>query len=166
MTFEQIPSGTDVFLDANVLIYHFVGEPNYGAACTRLIERIEQLDLRGFTSAAVLSDAAHRIMTIEAMLKFGWPIKGLAARLQRHHAEIAKLILFQQAIEQVPCLGIDTCDINFDSVLIASKLSTQYELLSGDALIVSVMQSHGRTHLASHDTDFDRVPWIVRYSPT
>jgi hypothetical protein len=30
MTFDQIPTGTDVFLDANVLIYHFVGEPTHG----------------------------------------------------------------------------------------------------------------------------------------
>ena len=34
----------------------------------------------------------------------------------------------------------------------------EYELLSGDALIVAVMQAHGLTDLASHDADFDRYP--------
>jgi predicted nucleic acid-binding protein len=164
MTFDQIPSGAEVFLDANALIYHFVGDPTYGAACTRLVERIEQLNLRGFTSAGVVSDAAHRIMTIEAMQKFGWPTKGLAARLQRLHAEIAKLTLFQQAIEQIPRLGIELWDVRYDSVATATILSRQYELLSGDAQIVSVMQARGLTNLASHDSDFDRVPWIVRYT--
>ena len=38
-------------------------------------------------------------------------------------------------------------------------------LLSGDALILAVMQTHGLTHLASNDADFDRVPGIVRYGP-
>jgi predicted nucleic acid-binding protein len=112
MTFDQIPSGTDIFHDANTLIYYFTAEPTYGAACTRLIERIEHADLRGFTAAEVLSDAAHRMMTIEAMQRFGWPLSGMAARLRIHHAEIAKLTVFQQAIEKVP----PSNDADFDHV--------------------------------------------------
>jgi predicted nucleic acid-binding protein len=165
MTLDQIPSGTEVFLDANTLIYHFTNEPAYGAACTRLVERIEQSDLRGYTSAAVVSDAAHRMMTIEAMNRFGWPITGLAARLRKHHAEIAKLTFFQQAIEQVPRLGIRVWDLKLDLVLTAAKLSRQYELLSGDALIVTLMHMNGPTQLASNDADFDRVPGLMRYAP-
>jgi predicted nucleic acid-binding protein len=38
-------------------------------------------------------------------------------------------------------------------------------LLTGDALIVAAMQQHGVIHLASADTDFDRVPGITRYGP-
>jgi predicted nucleic acid-binding protein len=34
-----------------------------------------------------------------------------------------------------------------------------------DALVVAVMQAHGLAHLASHDADFDRVPWLTRYEP-
>jgi predicted nucleic acid-binding protein len=165
MTFDQIPSGTEVFLDANALIYHFTAEPMFGAACTRLIERIEQADLRGLTSAEVLSDVAHRMMTIEAIQRFGWPVAGVAARLGKHHSEIANLTLFQQAIERVPQLGVHVWDITLDLVLAAAKLSRQYELLSGDALIVAVMQVHGLTNLASNDADFDRVPGLTRFAP-
>lgn len=165
MTLDQIPTGTEVFLDANALIYHFTSEPAYGAACTRLIERIEQGDLRGYTSAAVVSDAAHRMMTIEAMNQFGWPPSGLAARLRKHHVEIAKLSFYQQAIQQVPQLGIRVWDVKLDFVLTAAKLSRQHELLSGDALIVAVMQANGLANLASNDSDFDRVPGLTRYAP-
>jgi predicted nucleic acid-binding protein len=42
MTFAQISRGAAVFLDANVLIYHFTNEPTYGAACTQIVERIEK----------------------------------------------------------------------------------------------------------------------------
>ena len=41
----------------------------------------------------------------------------------------------------------------------------EYELLSGDALIVAVMQANGLSHLASHDADFDRVSGLTRYAP-
>jgi predicted nucleic acid-binding protein len=50
-------------------------------------------------------------------------------------------------------------------VLAAARLSRQYELLSGDALIVAVMQANGLTQLASNDADFDRVAWITRFAP-
>ena len=42
MTFAAIPAGAAVFLDANILIYHFTNHPCYGAACTELLERIER----------------------------------------------------------------------------------------------------------------------------
>jgi predicted nucleic acid-binding protein len=50
-------------------------------------------------------------------------------------------------------------------VLSATAVSQQDGLLSGDALIVAIMQQFGMASLASHDADFDRVPWITRYSP-
>ncbi len=165
MTLDQVPSGTQIFLDANILIYHFTADATYGPACTRLIERIEQQDLQAFASAELLSDAAHRMMTIEAMQRFDWPIAGLAARLRKHHSEISKLTLFVQAIAEIPQLGIHVWDVKLDTVLLASRLSRQYELLSGDALIVAMMQTNGLTQLASNDADFDRVPWITRFAP-
>ena len=42
---------------------------------------------------------------------------------------------------------------------------SSFELLTGDALVVAVMQAHGLTHLASNDADFDRVTWLTRYEP-
>ncbi len=47
----------------------------------------------------------------------------------------------------------------------ATLVSQQFELLTGDALVVAVMQAHGLTHLASDDADFDRVPGLTRYEP-
>lgn len=37
--------------------------------------------------------------------------------------------------------------------------------LDANALIVSMMEAHRLTQLASHDTDFDRVPGVTRYAP-
>jgi predicted nucleic acid-binding protein len=72
MTFARIPAGVAVFFDANSLLYHFANDPQYGAACTQLVKRAEQGQHQGFTSAHVLSDVAHRVMTLEAIDRFGW----------------------------------------------------------------------------------------------
>jgi predicted nucleic acid-binding protein len=47
----------------------------------------------------------------------------------------------------------------------AVDLSRQFGLLTGDALIVAVMQAQGLSALASLDADFERVPGIIRYAP-
>ncbi len=165
MTFAQIPAGTAVFVDANTLVYHFANHPTFGLACTQLLKRIEHQHLAGFISTHVLSEMAHRLMTLDAVDRFGWPPAGIAVRLRKHHVEIPKLTLHVQAVAQIPLLGIRTVDITPPLVEAATLLSRQHDQLMGDALVVAVMQAHGLTHLASNDADFDRVPGLTRYTP-
>ena len=165
MTFAQLPAGVATFLDANSLIYHFTNDPKYGWACTQLVKRVEQQQLHGFSSTHVLADVAHRLMTFEAMQRFGWPPAGIAPRLRKHRSEIAKLSVYRQAIAGIPRLGIKALPITEPLVEAATLVSQQYELLTGDALIVAVMQAHGLIHLASNDSDFDRVVGLTRYAP-
>ena len=166
MTFDQIPAGAAVFLDANTPIYHFTADPKYGAACTRLLKRIENQDLQGFTSAHVLADVAHRLMTMEAMTRLGWPPTRLAARLRKQHGQIPTLALFQQALVKLDQMALHIFPLSASLVLTASNYSQQFELLTGDALIVTVMRHNGLTNLASGDADFDRVPGLTRYAAT
>jgi predicted nucleic acid-binding protein len=165
MIFADIPPGEAVFLDANTLIYHFCGDPLCGAACTQLMLQIEQHQLQGFLSTHVLADVAHRLMTLEAMKLLHWPAAGLAARLRQHRAEITKLSGYQQAIADIPKLGVRVLPVTQSLVESATMLSGQYQLLTGDALILAVMQANGLANLASRDADFDRIPGITRYGP-
>jgi predicted nucleic acid-binding protein len=41
MTFDAIPQGSAVFVDANSLLYYFTAHPRYGPSCQRLIDRIQ-----------------------------------------------------------------------------------------------------------------------------
>jgi predicted nucleic acid-binding protein len=165
MTFADIPAGESVFLDANTLVYYFLADPTYGPACRDLLQRIENLELRGFTSAHVVAEVAHRVMTVEAIYRFGWPAKGIAARLRRHHSQIPQLKVSQQAAARIPELGIHVFSTTQQLVEQGTAVSQRHELLTNDALVVAVMQAHGLTQLASHDADFDRVPGITRYAP-
>ena len=101
MTFADLQRGEAIFVDANTLIYHFTNHPKFGAACTGLVERIELEEIQGFTSSHCLADIAHRVMTIEAMGRLGWPVSRLAAQLKKHHEEIPKLSLYQEATTKV-----------------------------------------------------------------
>ena len=55
MTFADLQMGDAAFVDANTLIYHFTNHPAYGAACTRLVERIELKEIVSLIQAVVSS---------------------------------------------------------------------------------------------------------------
>ena len=50
MTFADIPSGAAVMIDANSIIHHFISELTYGAAATKLLERLEFNDIVSYPS--------------------------------------------------------------------------------------------------------------------
>jgi predicted nucleic acid-binding protein len=165
MTFRDLSAGDAVFLDANTLVYHFEPHPTLGSPCTDLIERIEHQEMQGFTSAHVLTETAHRLMTLEACAAFGWPYPGIGRRLAAHPDRVQTLTRFRQAIQEVPRYGIRVLPISTDLPDAAAEVSQQTGLLSNDALIVAVMQANGLTNLASHDGDFDRVSGLSRFGP-
>lgn len=166
MTTDDIVSGTAIFLDTNCLVYAVSADPRYGPACKRLLERIDNQDVLGFTSAHVLSELAHRVMTLEAVSRFNRPLAGIANWLRRHPAEVQQLTRHRQAIDEVRNSKVQILTVEGLDVSHAADLSLPYGLLSSDALIVVVMQRHGLSHLASLDTDFDRVPGLTRYAPS
>jgi predicted nucleic acid-binding protein len=164
MILTDLADGETVFLDANILVYHFAPHPLFGPACNQLVRRIEQQMLSAYTSTAVLSDVAHHLMTFEASARFGWTSK-VVQHLRQDPSAVKQLSTFHQAIVEVPELGIHILAIPETLVATAALLSRQTGLLSNDALIVAVMQLHGLSKLASHDPDFDSVPGLTRYGP-
>jgi predicted nucleic acid-binding protein len=165
VTFNDLPAGAIVFIDANCLVYAATADATYGMACERLLEQIDNKAFQGCTSASVLGELSHRLMTIEAALLFQRPMSGIANWLRRHPAEVQQLRQYQRSIDDLQAIPITILPVTGALVSRAADFSRLHGLLTNDALIVSVMQDHGLTHLASNDADFDRVPGIIRYSP-
>jgi predicted nucleic acid-binding protein len=165
MTFADLLPAEAVFLDANVLVYHFAAHASFGPACTQRVQRIENQELLGFTSTHMLGEAAHRLMTTEASSLFGWPFAGIGNRLRTNPAEVQKLNTFRVALDQVSRSKLQVLTVTPAMFPAAAILCQQVGLLINDGLIVTVMHHHGLTRLASNDADFDRVPGLTRYAP-
>jgi predicted nucleic acid-binding protein len=166
MTLADLVAGDDVFVDANTLVYRFSLHAKYGLACTDLLARIDRQELVGYTSTHVLSETAHRLMTLEAITRFGWPQAGIGNRLRTHPADVARLTHFKVAVEQVLRSNLRVLTTAATELSVAVTLSQQIGLLINDALIVALMQANGLTRIASEDDDFDRVPGLARYAPS
>jgi len=165
MTFDDIPVGSAVFVDANTFVYYFQPHPIFGPACQQLFLRIENNELQGFTSSQVLGDVVHRVMTQEAASLFGRSMTGMAPWLKQHPTEVQRLSRHRLAVDDIALIGIQVLPVTGSLVSLAADLSRQFGLLTNDAVVISTMRHRALTLLASHDADFDRVPGLTRYAP-
>jgi predicted nucleic acid-binding protein len=165
MNFAQLAAGDAVFVDANTFTYHFEPHPVWGPACTRLLQRIENQQLAGYTSTQVIGEVSHRLMTIEAHKFFGWPIAGIGNRLRKNPVEVRKLSLFRLAVEKLLQSKVQILLVPPAMLAAGVALSQQLGLLTNDGLIVAVLQAHGLNKIASNDDDFDSVQGVLRYAP-
>jgi predicted nucleic acid-binding protein len=163
MTLDQVPAGAHVFIDSNILVYHFQPHPGFGPLCHRL--SIERQDIEGYTSTNLLGELAHRLMVIEAGALPGWAGGRVLNRLKQQPGVVKQLTLFQTAVDTVLQSKIRVFAVPPVLVSTAVALSRQHGLLTTDAVILALMQAHRLTHLASHDAHFDSVPGLTRYVP-
>jgi predicted nucleic acid-binding protein len=165
MTFDDLGFGDTLFVDANVLVYYFAGDPVFGAACRQLVQRIENQDLLGLTSTHVLGEVAHQLMVLEALTLPGWAPGKLKKRVRQQPGALQNLTTFRTAVETILQSRLQVLAIAPSLLGTAAALSQQHGLLTNDALIVALTQAHGLSKTASNDTDFDRVPGVTHYAP-
>ena len=54
MKLADIPAGTTVFVDANILIFGLTLDPSYGAACEIFLDRVENKEIAAVTLTHML----------------------------------------------------------------------------------------------------------------
>jgi len=86
----MLPSGSRVFIDANIFIYHFTRSP-LTPACTAFLQRVEIGDIEGITSVVALAEVAHRLMILEAIQKHGLQPQEAVRKLKGNPALVQQL---------------------------------------------------------------------------
>src|SRR5262249_1212455 len=152
VTFNDLPAGAMVFIDANCLVYAATSDPTYGGPCQRLLEDVEKKIIQGCTSAHVLGELSHRLMTIEAAMLFGRPMTGIANWLRRHPDEVKQLVRHRQSLDDLLAIPLPILPVTGAQVSRAADMSVQHGLLTSDAVVVAVMNDHAMFHLASNDS--------------
>ena len=160
----DLPAGSVAFVDTNVLVYHFVENPQLSQECRGFLERVVKGEITAVSTAAIVADAVHKVMAEEARLLRGLE-SGTVRFLQRHPAEIANLTAFVAAAQQLAMLPIRLLPVDLALIREAADASKQHGLLTNDAMILAIMRRHGILNIATNDDDFDRVPEIMVWKP-
>lgn len=162
MKLAGVPSGTSVFVDSTIFIYHFI---DGSSQCSAFLERCERGELRGYTSVTVLTKTAHRLMMIEAVTT-GLVTPGNAVRkLGQKPALVKKLHLYREQVERIPLMGIEVAPLPIQTFLQSWDLQKRHGFLVNDSLIAAGALALGVAAIASADPDFERLA-LDLYSPT
>jgi len=161
----QIPNGTNVFLDANILVYALGGR---SVECRTFLERCSREEVSGICSYAVLLDATHQFMLAEARATGQIPAgqNNPARYLKNHPAIIRALRDYWTNLQRVFSLNLLILE-NEETILRSAQTERENTgLLTIDSVIVASMREYGIPVLATNDTDFDRVNGIQVFRPT
>jgi predicted nucleic acid-binding protein len=162
MALTEIQSGSVVFVDANIFIYHLTGRSD---DCSAFLMRIESGDVRGFTGQVGVLEVAHRLMMLEAAERGSPVTRNPAARLAKQPKFVQGLSKYYFAVLTIPRLGVEVLPLPRDFLTASQEFRQGYGLLVNDSLVPMHMRQAGLSILASADAAFDRIPEITRFTP-
>jgi predicted nucleic acid-binding protein len=158
----SVPSGTDLFLDANVFIHAFLRR---SGQCTAVLERCAREDIFGVTSLDVVNDVTHRMMLAEAMSK-GLITRENASALKSKPALVRSLVDYWDYTVRIFSLNILLLRSDENQLHSGQRVRSESGLLTKDSLIVAAMDEYALTSIATHDRDFSQAGHLTIYQPT
>lgn len=166
MTLAEVPSATDIFIDANIFVYHFSGPTELTPACSAFLRRIEDHDLVGFTSLTVVAEVLHRLMIIEATETLHVEARQAVRYLKEHPSEIGKLTRHLVVPDKIQAIGVQIIAPTLEDLLRSKEEKLALGFLTNDAINVAVMKRHHLAHIATNDPDFERVASLKVWRPS
>ena len=150
---DAVGTGSDVFIDANVLVYGISGR---SAECLAFLQRCASEDIVGVTSLPIINEACHRFMLLEARAR-GHVQQERATELRRRPEVIRGLTDYWVWTRKIFELNLLIVGLD-ESILRRAQLNREaYGLLTNDSVLVATMEWYALDHLATRDEDFDRV---------
>ena len=154
MKLEDLPEGSSIFVDANILIYHFSGTSR---ECQAFLQRCESRQVEAFTGVHIVLEVSHRLMRLEALQR-GLITGGQPARKLKEQPEIVKVLqAYNQSICQIPRLNIRVRAVTSTVIRASEGVRVQEGLMTNDSVSVSLMRHLGLTAIATADADFNNI---------
>jgi len=163
MRLDRVEGGSEVFIDANIFIYHFTGVSDQSS---HFLNRCEAGDLRGITSINVLLEVLHRLMMIEAIRRNLVQPPNIVKKLRKSPQKIKQLSEYFINTQKIPEMGIIVKPISNETIVKSQIYRAGYGLMVNDSLIVTCMEEEGLKGLASNDDGFLKVPGLSIYKPS
>lgn len=165
----NLPAGVRVFVDANVLAYHFASVPSeLQAAARNFLTSIRPQRIQAFTSPPVVLEVIHRALVAEARREHDLTTSLEAVNYLKEHPEAVKAIqarLPNIAGDLFNRFGIRIESVTYQHVHASRRVRLQHGLMASDSMIVALMHGLKLQHLVTNDRDFERVPGITVWLP-
>ena len=162
MMLNDLSDGDNVFIDANIFIYHFGGR---SAHCRAFLERCARSQLTGYTSTHILAEVLHRLMVAEAVQRGLVNPKTAVKKLKEKPDLIKQLTRYNADVNKARQMNIVILSLTPEAISASEEVRANHGLLTNDSLVAATMSDHGLTKLATTDGDFERISGIEVYKP-
>jgi len=162
----DIPSGAQVFIDANIFLYAALNDRRFMAASSSFLKRVEAGEVQGLTSVLVLNEVLHQLMKMEIVHARGISVADAARYLKADPEAIKGLKLAWKGMSEIRAIANLTIhEVSEPLHWKAVEHAKSFGLLATDGAHVAVMEANGLRDLATNDADFKRIPWLKLYRP-
>jgi predicted nucleic acid-binding protein len=159
MRLKDISPGADIFIDADIFIYHFT------ANSAEFLTRCEEGELNGITSTIVNAEVMHRLMLAEAEAKKFANAPQILRKLTDKPEIVCRLTDYFVGVQAIFDIGIKVYPLTAELILKSQAIRARYGLMVNDSLIAATMGEAGVEALATNDDGFSRVDWIQVHKP-
>src|SRR3989338_6609515 len=160
---SQFPVDKNIFIDANIFIYHFLGMKD---DCTQLLVQVENRKIAAFTSVIVLAEVWHRLMIAEAIENYGLTPHKAVSYLKNHPKIVKQLSRCHESMASIPQMRVKIWSLTQKAFILAQSISHEYGLLTNDALNAALMRLHRVKDVATNYGDFLRVKDVKVWRPS
>lgn len=156
MTFDDIPNGESIYLDASVLLYWFTGEPE----CSGLLDRCKRQQIHGIISTVTLYEVCYKAMRIEAEQATGEK-QVTIQQLRRRPDVLKQLHRYANAVEELAFRSnLGYIDITATDIARSHQVRQRYGFLTADSIVARIVWDYGIPGIATTDPDFEVVEGI------
>jgi predicted nucleic acid-binding protein len=159
---DEIADGEQVFVDANILIYHLLEDSIFGQSCYDFLNRVERGEIAGITSPVALAEALFTYIRLWVITKKQIQPKKVLQYLKKHREVLEEIDLekVERLFELLTILPVDR------SVITQARRSIPAEkLLPNDAITHALLQIHQLHLIATNDEDFDEISGFTVFKP-
>ena len=168
---SQFEEEEPIYIDTAIFVHLFSDDDMLGEKCTLFMEDVEKGKVQGITSTLTLNETAFVLLKLKA---------GEILGTDRHYEIISKLRkdanLIRQCyktvddflgyianLEQLKVLQV--LEIDRLTTNLAYQLAYKYGLLPRDACHLAIMKSHELKHIATTDSDFEKIDILSAWKP-
>ncbi len=159
----DIPPEMKVFVDSNILLYSLSKKSKYYQDCRRFMSRIADGEIFGFVNPFVMSEVLFR--NIVASVIGECHPKDPIQFIKRHPDVLKERKLIYEKTLHILDLNLTMLSTDRETWVKAVALSTEYSLLPNDSIHAATCNTYGIEHVATNDSDFERVSFLCIWKP-
>lgn len=161
-TFRQIPSGVNVMLDANIVVYGLFPQVSKHPMSKNLLQRGAKGDVQLHLVANTVADVIHRAMILELLSQGAFQNSAKAVtHLKQNPQTVQTLTRYKTILRDLRQARINILPLTYRDLHASKQYRQKYGLMTNDSLILAVMQREKIRYLATNDADFQNIPGIA-----